>query len=134
MNWFFYKNELIDYKKIDFPETLETGDNGFIDFRKCDVILPTKTLYRNFFPDILHQKYTGHGHFSYYSLVDDALHFQKRDDLLLTKDRTYFTKDEDLRLAEKDRIDFYNQINENPNMPYYELALKHGFDLGRFYE
>jgi hypothetical protein len=51
---------------------------------------------------------------------------------LFVKDRTYFTKD--LRLEENDRNLFYEQINEKIDTPYYEMALKHGFDLRRFYE
>ena len=28
---------------------------------------------------------------------------------------------------------FYKQIGEDKNTPYYELAIEHGYDLGRFY-
>jgi hypothetical protein len=74
VDWIFYENKPIDYKKLDFPETLETGENGFLDFRKFDVVLPTKTLFQDFWSDQFNQKYTGNIHFSYYSLIDDALH------------------------------------------------------------
>jgi len=40
---------------------------------------------------------------------------------------------EDLRFAEKQRQEVYKQIGEDLNISYYELALKHGLDLGRFY-
>jgi hypothetical protein len=134
VDWTFYKNEPIDYKALDFPETLETGDNGLIDFRKFDVSIPTKTFRNDFWPDTLNQKYTGGAFTIFTQMADEVFHLQGRDDLLTDKTRTYFQATKDLRFQTKDRILFYKQINENINISYYELALKHGFDLGRFYK
>jgi hypothetical protein len=132
VEWVLYEHQPVDYRKLDFPEELETGDNGFLDFRKFDICLPTQTLYHDFFPSTLNQKYTGGMHFSYYSLVDDALHRQGRDDLMRAK-TTYFLSDTSLIYQSYDRMNFYRQIGEDPNQSYYEMALKHGFDLARFY-
>jgi hypothetical protein len=132
-DWHFYDSKPIDYKEMDFPETLETGDDGFLDFRKFDIALPTKTLYRNFYSDTFNQKYTGTIHFSYYSIVDEAFHIQGRDDLMHLKSCVYFSSDRNLRLQLDDRKKFYKQIGENINTSYYDMALKHGFDLARFY-
>jgi hypothetical protein len=132
VDWVYYDHQVIDYKKLDFPETLETGENGFLNFRKFDISIPTKTRYHDFWPDPFNQKYNNAINLSYYTLVDDALHLQDRDDLLVVKNRKEFIKD--LRLQIDDRISFYKQIKENIKTSYYEMALKHGFDLGRFYE
>ena len=40
----------------------------------------------------------------------------------------------DLRFAPEKREEIYKQIGEDMNQSYYELALKHGHDLGRFYQ
>jgi hypothetical protein len=139
-DWNFYKNEPIDYKKLDFPEFLETGENGFIDFRKFDVTISTKTLFKDFpqmptgkEPSHLNQRYTGYMNFTVSQIIDIAVHMQGRDDLLQTEG-TYFLIPNELRLSLDDRKRFYHEINEDINISYYELSLKHGFDLGRFYE
>ncbi|MDR1284816.1 MAG: sugar transporter [Campylobacteraceae bacterium] len=135
VQWSFYKNESINYKEIDFPETLEIGDNGLINFRKFDISLPTKTLFKDFPKKINgNQKYTGTAFTIYDQLVDEAFHLQGRDDLLQDKEKTYFSSANELRLQTKDRVSFYEQINEDTDISYYKLALKYGFDLGRFYE
>lgn len=134
VKWMFYRHEPIDYTKLDFPENLETGKNGKINFRKFDLSIPTKTLYENFPVNKKgNQKYTGSICLSYYQMSDEAFHLQNRDDLMMVADRTYFLNNSDLRLSTKDREMFYQQINENPDTSYYSLALKYGFDLGRFY-
>lgn len=133
VEWTFYNSEKIDYTQLDFPENLETGADGFINFRKFDVSLPTKTLFKNFPENSSgNQKYTATICGSYYQMVDEVFHLQGRNDLMQTK-RTHFLENNDLRLSPKDRLKFYQQIEEDPNISYYELALKHGFDLGRFY-
>jgi hypothetical protein len=133
VDWIFYGNNPVNYKKLDFPETL-VETNNIIYFIKGDVSLPVK----KFPPGVVGkydgsvEKYNPSREFSYYGLVEQALYLQGRMDLMeYPGDR--FSAD-DLRFQEKDRNFIYNQINENINTPYYELALKHGFDLGRFYE
>ena len=134
VDWVFYEHQLVDYTKIDFPEVLETGYNGYIDSRKFDVAIPTKTLFENWPKSSWgHQKYTGGICSNFYQMVDNAFHFQGRDDLRQNKKIIYFLNNDDLRLSTEDRAEFYQQIGEDPDIPYYELALKHGFDLGRFY-
>ena len=39
----------------------------------------------------------------------------------------------DFRFYPEYRKEVYGIIGEDPNQSYYELALKHGFDLARFY-
>ena len=134
VDWVFYEHQPVDYTKIDFPETLDTGGKGYIKFRKFDVVIPTKTLFENWPIDRQgHGKYTGSICSNFYQMVNEAFHFQGRDDLMPDKEITYFLDNDDLRLSTEDRAEFYQQIGEDPDIPYYELALKHGFDLGRFY-
>ena len=40
----------------------------------------------------------------------------------------------DIRSLPEKRKEIYEAIGEDPNQSYYELALKHGFDLARFYK
>jgi hypothetical protein len=72
-------------------------------------------------------------HPNYYSVVNIAGHYGGRDDLM-SFDQYCYLKAEDLRFSYDKRMEIYNQINEKENISDYELALKHGFDLGRFYE
>lgn len=135
IEWVFYRYEPIDYTKLDFPENLENGKNGMVNFRKFDLSIPTKTSFDNFpVNNKGNQKYTGSICTSYYQMPDEAFHLQGRDDLMMVADRTYFLNNSDLRLDAKDRERFYGEIGENPDTGYYELAMKHGFDLGRFYK
>jgi len=135
IEWFFYEHKQIDFSKLDFPELLETGDNGYINFRKFEISLPTKTVFKDFPINQSNgnQKYTGTICSSFYQMVDESFHLQNRDDLMRTK-RTHFLDNSDLRLNESDRKKFYEQINESLNISYYNFSLKHGLGLGRFYK
>ena len=101
--------------------------------RKFDISLQTKTLIDDFWPKTTEQKYTGCAFPIYYQLVDASLVLQNRKDLIMDKERTYYEFNNDLRFQSKDRDMFYEQIGEDKNISYYELAMKHGYDLGRFY-
>jgi hypothetical protein len=131
---FFYEHQPVDYREIDFPEVLEGMGQNYINFRKFDVAISTRTLHKDW-PEYRsgHQKYTGSICSTFYQMADEAFHLQGRDDLMQDKERTYFLSNDDLRLSVEDRSKFYSQIKEYPNISYYELALKHGFDLARFY-
>ncbi|WP_175609910.1 hypothetical protein [Zobellia uliginosa] len=52
----------------------------------------------------------------------------------MKSDRTYFLDNNDIRLNNNFRKEIYDQIGEDMNQSYYEMALKHGYDLGRFYQ
>ena len=134
IEWTFHENEPVDYYKLDFPETLETGDNRLINFRKFDLSLPTSMAFEDFPRNEGNgnQKYTGAICGSFYQMVDESFHFQGRDDLMKT-DRTYFLDNSDIRLNGNFRKEIYNQVGEDINQSYYEMALKNGHDLGRFY-
>ncbi len=136
VEWIFYEHEPIDYTKLDFPEILKTGDNGLINFTKFDLSIPTSTQFEDW-PKIENdkssQKFTSSICGSFYQMIDESLHLQGRDELMRVSNRTHFLDNNDLRLNINFRDKFYKQIEENLNQNYYEMALKHGYDLGRFY-
>lgn len=129
--WHFYKNEPINYKKdISFPENITIINSKDICFRCGEVQLPTKLTKKDWLGDFDIQRQV---HFWYSSVLEYACHYQNRDDLIKYLPFAYLEK-EDLRFTDKQRKEVYKQINEDMNISYYELALKHGLDLGRFYE
>ena len=69
---------------------------------------------------------------SFNALIDIACHYQQRDDLMSVK-RIMFLESRDLRFSPDKRKEVYRQIGEDMYQSYYEMALKHGYDLGRFY-
>lgn len=136
VEWNFYRHEPIDYTKIDFPEHVETGKNGIINFRKFDLSIPTNTLRADFIKrhnlGTSFSLYTGSICPSFYQLVDEAFHLQGRDEMMQVR-RTHFLDKNDLRFVPDERTEFYNQISADTHTSYYDLALKHGYDLARFY-
>ncbi|CAM4412938.1 hypothetical protein [Zobellia nedashkovskayae] len=134
IEWVYYNHDPVDYTSLDFPETLKTGENGLIDFRKFDLSIPTRTLFEDFptNEDNGNQKFTATICGSYYQMVDEAFHLQNRDDLMRTQ-RTQFLNNNDIRLDKNYRERIYTEIGEDKNQSYYKMSLKHGFDLSRFY-
>lgn len=129
--WHFYKNEPIDYKNdISFPENIIIVDKVGICLRIGELQFLTKLTNEDWRGDFDIQRQV---HFGYSSVLRMACHYQDRDDLLDFKPFAYLER-EDLRFAENRRKEVYKQINENLNISYYDLALKNGFDLGRFYQ
>ena len=132
IQWVFYKHEPIDYTKLDFPETIRGWKKGAV-LEKFDLELPTKIASFEEREEKFGKRFTGSIYPSYRTLVNNAFHFQGRDDLMSIK-IVVFMDGDDLRLAPKERADIYKQINEPYNISYYDLALKHGYDIARFYE
>jgi hypothetical protein len=129
-DWTFYRNEPIDYKKdISFPENIIIVDKTGICFRCGELQLLTKLTKKDWLGDFDIQRQV---HFWYSSVLICACHYQGRDDLIDYMPYAFLEK-EDLRFAEKQRKGVYKQIGEDINISYYDLALKYGFDLGRFY-
>ena len=128
--WYFYRTEPIDYKKdINFPECITIVDSRKICFHCGEVQLLTKLTQKDWRGDYDIQRQV---HFWYQTVLNSACHYGNRDDLV---DFTICSslEREDLRFAEQQRQEVYKQIGEDLNISYFELALKHGFDLGRFY-
>ena len=128
IEWTFYDNETIDYKQLDFPECLQSGNENITYFRNGELFLKTNLTYNQFD----NEYYVTCSIQGYYSLIDAACHYQNRDDLM---DMTpaYYLEKSDLRFAPEKRIAIYKQIGEGMSQSYYEMALKYDLDLGRFY-
>ncbi|WP_027386034.1 Imm26 family immunity protein [Chryseobacterium gregarium] len=124
-------NVLVDPEKVSFPETLKNFENTcFFTVGELAIksSLSTEYAYDNIkiFPTLGK---------TYYVEVA-TLDISNRRDLILEKDDimdNYF-KFSDIRSLPMVRKEIYLTINENPDLSYYELALKHGFDLKRFYK
>jgi hypothetical protein len=130
VNWVYYNHEPIDYKKIDFPESLLGVQTDCISFRKGELELKTNLSREQYYNEY---KVLGGIEGSFNALIDIASHYQNRDDLM-NVERKVFLDSKDLRFAPEKRKVVYEQIGEDMNQSYYDMALKHGFDLGRFYK
>ena len=122
IKWVYYYHEDINYKELEFPEYI-VSSNDKICLERGELSIPTsltRTQYENEF-NITGTK-TGGINYS------NALLLQG---LPAYKDRIDYS---DLRLLPELRKKLYEMIGEDPDTPYYELALKHGKDLARFYQ
>jgi len=113
---------------ITFPEVLRFVE-GKIYFCVGEVTIPTSfdEAFRDesgVYPSF------GSGYWEVVATLDSA----DRKDLIEDEDdimESYF-KDSDLRESPELRKEIYDAINEDPDLSYTQLALKHGFDLKRF--
>lgn len=122
-------NKKVDMRNISFPETLSNvGKANYFTVGELALLTNFSTDYAydniKIFPTL--------GKMYYIQLA--TLDFAGRRDLIIDKEDimdNYF-KFSDLRSLPDKRKEVYQAIGEDPNMSYYELALKHGFDIERF--
>ena len=122
MEWVYYDHEDINYKELEFPEYI-VSSNDKICLQRGELSIPTgltRTQYENEF-NITGSK-TGGINYSNALLLQGLPAYKKNIDY------------SDLRLLPELRKKLYEMIGEAPDTPYYELALKHGKDLARFYQ
>ena len=122
IKWVYYDHEDINYHELEFPEYL-ISSNDKICLERGELSIPTgltRAQYENEF-NITGSK-TGGINYSNALLLQGLPAYKQRIDY------------SDLRLLPELRKKLYEMIGENPDMPYYELALKHGKDLTRFYQ
>lgn len=128
IDWHFYCNETIDYSKLTFPETLISYNNE-IYFRAGGLYIKTPLTHKDYAKD-----FAIHGAVYFDLVLCDVVHYMKRDDLFPTKiDVKIRIGDNDLRFLPEKREKLFSLMNENPNLSQYELSLKYGFDISRFY-
>lgn len=122
----------VDYRLIDFPET--TGGYDSEDWlAKGELALGIGKI-----PDAKIKEWGNRFNGSFgdvYSVADDVLYMQNRK---VEMQRMNYPDDwnhipKDFRFYPECREEVYRIIGEDPNQSYYELALKHGYDLARFY-
>lgn len=121
----------MNYKEIDFPENTG-GYNSEYWLSKGELALGKipKNKIREW-----NDKFNG-GFSDIYSIADRLLYMQNRKSEM---QRTNYPHGwnhipKDFRFYPEYRKEVYKIIGEDPNQSYYELALKHGFDLALFYE
>ena len=122
MEWVYYDHEDINYQELEFPEYI-VSSNDKICLERGELSIPTsltRTQYENEF-NITGSK-TGGINYSNALLLQGLPAYKERIDY------------SDLRLLPELRKKLYEMIGEDPDMPYYKLALKHGKDLARFYQ
>ena len=122
IKWVYYDHEDINYKELEFPEYI-VSSNDKICLERGELSIPTgltRAQYENEF-NITGSK-TGGINYSNALLLQGLSAYKKNIDY------------SDLRLLPELRKKLYEMIGENPDTPYYELALKHGKDLARFYQ
>lgn len=122
IKWVYYDHEDINYHELEFPEYL-ISSNDKICLERGELSIPTgltRTQYENEF-NITGSK-TGGINYSNALLLQGLPAYKERIDY------------SDLRLLPELRKKLYEMIGEDPDMPYYKLALKHGKDLARFYQ
>ena len=122
IKWVYYDHEDINYQELEFPEYI-ISCNDKICLQRGELSIPTgltRTQYENEF-NITGSK-TGGINYSNALLLQGLPAYKERIDY------------SDLRLLPELRKKLYEMIGEDPDTPYYELALKHGKDLARFYQ
>ena len=122
IKWVYYDHEDINYYELEFPEYI-VSSNDKICLERGELSIPTgltRTQYENEF-NITGSK-TGGINYSNTLLLQGLPAYKENIDY------------SDLRLLPELRKKLYEMIGEDPDMPYYELALKHGKDLARFYK
>ena len=122
MEWVYYDHENINYQELEFPEYI-ISCNDKICLQRGELSIPTgltRTQYENEF-NITGSK-TGGINYSNALLLQGLPAYKERIDY------------SDLRLLPELRKKLYEMIALDPDTPYYELALKHGKDLARFYQ
>ena len=122
IKWVYYDHEDINYKELEFPEYI-VSSNDKICLQRGELNIPTsltRTQYENEF-NITGSK-TGGINYSNALLLQGLPAYKERIDY------------SDIRLLPELRKKLYEMIGEDPYTPYYELALKHGKDLARFYK
>ncbi|WP_149703973.1 sugar transporter [Campylobacter concisus] len=122
IKWVYYDHEDINYHELEFPEYI-ISSNDKICLQRGELSIPTsltRTQYENEF-NITGSK-TGGINYSNALLLQGLPAYKERIDY------------SDLRLLPELRKKLYEMIGEDPDMPYYKLALKHGKDLARFYQ
>lgn len=127
-SWTIIAHKPVDPKEIEFPEEISIY-NSEITFIKGEVRQQSKqgseSLNKELIPftrSFLNEQ----------DLFNTILTYMDRKDL--AKEEEIIT-DYDKRFIDPNlRKRIFELFNENPGMPYYDFALKHGFDTARFFQ
>jgi Immunity protein 26 len=129
--WPIIGYETIDPTQVEFPESFILYGARTIHFRKGELKLPINITHEEY--DQLHILDTTR---SSGTLEEVCLYCLGRKDEINDPDlvdvELRSLKRSDLRFNEF-RSEAYRRLGEDENQPYFEMALKHGYDIRRFY-
>ena len=122
-------NATVDPKSVTFPETLSRFHKKGILFTVGELGLTTN-FNESFADEVKVFPSSGNIRQTQFATLDAAgrRDLMNQDDIM----DNYF-RWSDIRSIPEVRDNIYKSIGEDPNQTYYEMALKHGFDLARFY-
>lgn len=126
--WGYNSNIPVNSTKIDFPESISYKD-GFLIFKKGELEIKSNISSENYND----QKVNGMNFLDFEGLIFLGLHLQNRPDLNLEKLYPPEMKRFDIRFNSEFHNQLYQSFNENSDISYYELSLKHGYDISRFF-
>lgn len=124
-------NTEVDFRKVTFPEVLKNVHREGILFAVGELAIKTDLTIEEL--DKI-KIFPTSGNFYWLELA--TLAYSGRTDLIEDKEDIFpnYFESLDIRSLPEIRKELYDRIGENPNMSYYELSLKYGFDFGRFYK
>jgi len=128
-HWEISGNLPVDVEKVSFPETLARKNNVvYFECGELSFELPVSASYTDeikIYPTMI----------SPVSIYAGTLHYQGLDDYIDKGHiRNKYLEGSDLRYRPEIRTKIYEMIGEDMNQTYYEMALKHGYDLKRLYK
>ncbi|HEX8504840.1 MAG TPA: hypothetical protein VF630_05690, partial [Hymenobacter sp.] len=121
-------NRPVDPTQVEFPEVfISKYPNTF--FERGELILPTG-LTRTDYEALPFRASIN----SPYGIGAMGLNYLGRRDLIEEKYLyPQYLENDDLRYQPLRRAAVYEQLGEDPAESYYQMALRHGLDLARFY-
>ena len=126
------EDEIVNIEKVEFPETIGANlENGFF-LQRGELQFKLGVITKNMQDELA--KSPSSSFKDVYSVADDVLFLQNRESEMQRKYYDgYKHTPSDLKNHPELRAEIYKIIGENSTLSYYDLSLKHGFDLGRFY-
>ena len=136
-DWQWYKHIPINPEQLDFPEYVTADHSKNLIFFKGELRFETKI------PAEYYEKYSSYCdcYFDFEGVIILGLVEQNRGDLIkpedlgedISIDRILKKEKRDLRFNPELRTEIYKSLKLNPNITYFELALKFGKDIRRFF-
>jgi Immunity protein 26 len=131
--WKILEHQPIDPTQVDFPESFVQYGARTILFQRGELAIPIDMTYEEYKQLSIFGRVHGGGNLGEYCLY----HLERKDEIsvpdLVVDVELRNLKNTDLHFHEF-RSEAYRRLGEDENQSYFEIALKHGHDLRRFYE
>lgn len=135
-HWIYIGNKNVDPMTIEFPEIIEMEIGKGYELTKGEISIPLNGDWGQIQEEkkVMHTLINSVG-IKYYCLYQLGLKSMITAVYPKLNVETKFSKlTGDLRYTPDLRARVYEEIGEDPNQSYYEMALKHGYDLARFFK